>query len=195
MIDPERLIAIARISGFDRNKNTFLFTYGGDSFKYLKPPFSAYILLLNDKPISSSEILIPAARGPQHVSGRYISVNVSAISLINSRGRFKLKSTVEIMNENPEDVKGSWLCIEKEILENSADLYLFQFMGSAIYEKEGSDPIATVTDYFNNGAHGILVAKVIDGKEVMIPFVDQYVTFNKQNKTMLIPDFYLFADV
>ncbi|MDH5657333.1 MAG: hypothetical protein OEZ34_15585, partial [Spirochaetia bacterium] len=116
------------------------------------------------------------------------------ISFKKDKGSLKLsENSLKRINELAlESIKGSWICIDKDILNEDSSLFVFQFMNSEVYEKDDGESIAIVVDYFDNGAQGILVTKTNDGIEVMVPFIDEFVTFNKAEKKMLIPSFRQF---
>ena len=195
MIESKDLIAVARIISFDKKNQTFSFTFGGDSLKELTYPLNCYLLFLHKKPISSSEVLMPAVKGLSDDMGRYLKLTISKITFKNNKGILKFqKESQNLLEDELEEIKGAWICLEKKILEEeTSGTYVFQFMDAKIYDTENAEPIARVVDFYDNGAQGILVTVMADGTEVLIPFVDQYVTFNKKTKTMKIPDFNLFV--
>ena len=92
--------------------------------------------------------------------------------------------------ENYQDLKGAWVCISKDaVVEKNDGLYVFQLKGLEVFETQESDACGVIVDYFETGAHGILVAKLPDGEECMIPFVDEIVTYDADKKRLIVENF------
>ena len=91
--------------------------------------------------------------------------------------------------------KGLWLCAQKTQLNIEEDApFLFQVLGLTIVS--AGKKVAKVVDYFETGAHGILVVSSLqDGREIMIPFVAEHVRIDKDLNWIEVPNFHYFTDL
>ncbi len=119
--------------------------------------------------------------------------------------------TPDMVTESALDLKGLWLCIEKARLiehSKSAEPYLFQLLGLYVFSR--GRKVATVTDYFETGAHPVLVTSILEeakykdkssfeqteeqGKEIMLPFTTEHVHLADSLSHVEVPDFQTFVE-
>lgn len=81
---------------------------------------------------------------------------------------------------------GDWIVVDSSSIE-SGDLYFFQIKDWEVRESKGAPPIAHVIDYFETGASGVIISRMADGTEVLIPLVEEHATLEKDY--VLAPNF------
>lgn len=92
-------------------------------------------------------------------------------------------------DESGLDPIGSWICIQKEQLSSTDNIYLFQLKEYTVCEEENGPPIARVIDLIETGAHMVLVMIMEDGTEVLVPYDTEYVRIIRERKRIVIPEF------
>ena len=78
-------------------------------------------------------------------------------------------------NLNSGDYEKSWICVAPSLLvgqNNAGEAYIFQLIGLPVYSQ--GNKVGFVIDYFENGAHGVLVVEDLEKSEVMLPYVSKH---------------------
>lgn len=92
--------------------------------------------------------------------------------------------------DTPEDaaaLRGAVAMYREDFPATDEDEYYWvDLIGCSVINKEG-EAIGTVTGLIDNGVHDILKVKKTNGKEVLIPFVDDYLeSVNTQAKEITV---------
>ena len=174
MDDPSKLIALARIAGEPVSKDSYRITVAGDGLRDIKPPINCWIYLPADGGKIASTMLDPARKGLL-TDGELRPARLKSRKVTGNKGMV----VVEPQSGGPLDA-GMWICIEKRLLEATQGIYLYQIIGIPVY-CAGIDR-GVIKDYFETGAHGVLVVKASDGHEIMVPYVDEFVRVDLANQ-------------
>ncbi len=81
-----------------------------------------------------------------------------------------------IIRREAEGLKGKRLLITPDMLPPLPDglVYLSLLIGYFVFDEDGRE-IGIVEDFINNGAQDIMVVRHINGSEVLIPYVDEFI--------------------
>lgn len=171
------------------NRYRFKITVGGEGWKAIKTPATLWLYRAPAGEVLSSPS--PAIRGLSP-DGILVSVEVERLEVRGNKGWLELNS--RWVEEHPSlEVRGSWLCIPREwLVRDTDDLYVFQLLGGMVRTSPESEDVAVVKDFFDSGAHGVLVLETSDGREFMIPFLDQFVEVRDGGHLLIIEKFYDF---
>ena len=117
----------------------------------------------------------------------------------------KAKVQLILESNKEQNIAGLWLCIPQKILfdnksknkELITEPYLFQILGLKVVSE--NKIVATVTDYFETPAHGVLVIETINNtinntQEVLIPLVEEHVQWDNNLDYIVVPHFNSFME-
>lgn len=171
-------------------------TLSGDSLYDITLPVVAYLYFPELQALSSKEVVEPALKGlPEEIDP--IAVEIVALRKGSQKrgGREAELSIVprEAEERYPEEWDGGWVCLPKKLLAETGHFYFFQLKGCTVHRSENTDRVAVIENLIDNGAHTILVTRTNDQKEVLIPFVDHYVTVDLMQNRIIVPDFDFFV--
>ena len=113
----------------------------------------------------------------------------------------KILRTLNKEDMNEEEIRNnlrySWICIEQKTLfkyKPSETLFLYEILNWPIYsDEENRIHFANVIDYFDSGAHGVLVCEPTrnesETQQVLIPFTEKFVHVNQEKREIYIKHF------
>ncbi|MBX7057418.1 MAG: hypothetical protein K1X75_05085 [Leptospirales bacterium] len=159
------LLAIARLARRRAAADWYSITYSGDGLSSLSPPEP---IAIYRPPYQGSDLaaILRCVRPQLDPQGRLIEGNLQSLRL-GSAG----KGAAQVVSGELANLSSCWLCIERERLAASGDLYVFQLIGLPVFAEDESQPRARVKDYFEAAGGGVLVLESLeDGREAMAPF-------------------------
>ncbi len=108
----------------------------------------------------------------------------------HKRVRMKLELTESCTATG--ELTNFWILTSREKLAAITDTtFLFQLLGRPIFCR--GRQVATVKDYFETAANGVIVAAMADGEEVFLPLVDEYVQLDSSAKEIEVERFFEFV--
>ncbi len=168
------------------NKNQLHITTKGNILNTLKLPVDVFLVKILDENIRFKQEKVIQYKKHYNIfytgfSKEFLDTyKFQMIPLKIFKIIFQKRSQVlcyETMEPLPEGIIGSWLCINKEIMNQIDDLYFLHIKEKLVKDKNLND-IGFVKDYMETGAHGILVIELTLPKylhkEIFVPFVDEY---------------------
>ena len=133
-------------------------------------------------------MLAPAVDGLS-ADGKITRAVMKAFKLREKGGWATLEAPAGAPLFEPETLRGQWICIPTALLaDDSGTVYRFQLIGCRIKEAPDSEAIAIVSDYYETSAHGVLCA-VTEDREVLIPYVEQYIELKLEERTIIVRQF------
>ena len=185
------MITIARIKKHLGN-NLYQVTIKGDGLYSLRVPVN--ICLAEKYNNNISEDL-----GAEDLELRANLIKIERHSDSKAKVQLILESNKE------QNIAGLWLCVPQKILfdnksknkELITEPYLFQILGLKVVSE--NKIVATVTDYFETPAHGVLVIETINNtinntQEVLIPLVEEHVQWDNNLDYIVVPHFHSFME-
>ena len=203
-------LPIAYIQDYYKNHNYLKLTSKGDVIYNLDLPIDVYLVQLKsyranfkikrEKEISQQKHYFLSYTGFTKDVLENLKFAIIPITLKELITRKKsLIVFFETIQPLPEDIIGSWICINKDKIKKD-DIYFFDIKEKIVVD-EKQNPIGKVSDYLETGAHGILIVELIETKkEIFIPFVDEYCKvhfidkLNKEIDFIEVKDWYYFLD-
>ncbi len=176
------LLALARLST-TLQQDVFGFTTGGDAVYSLPLPAKVWVYIPL-KEVARDDIK-PALEGLEEPC-RLVKAEMTGFIGTKPgarRGRLQLKLSESV--SLPQTV---WLCADKKELPID-ELFFFHIKGLKVMGSIGEEPVATVVDYYETGAGGILVSRMEDGKEVLLPLRDELAEFQIEKGMVIFRDF------
>lgn len=182
-----KLLAVARIRQFTQKPNTYRCTAKGDLLFESGLPAKAQLLL----PARPGDW--PSTQGIDSSSGTYEDTTLLEV---RQKGNF-----TEVTLAFPggtvrtfEELKGRWICMEiKTGADEAEPQYVYEIKGRTISSPKNKNQKGTITDYFDTGANGVFVVSLENGKEIMIPFLPERMTY-PDHDTCLFDGFEDFLD-
>lgn len=169
-MQPQQLIAVARVTGTVFNKSDrYNVTIGGDGLADLKPPLSVWLHRPTYRGNDLKKILNSVNPHPRE-NGLFAAAELTWRKIgVNRKAQVNLKVGADFSDWGPEgvgDLRGWWLCVEREQLAASGEVYVFQLLGLAVHrmDEQGgreAEVVGTVTGYVETGAHGILETRTV----------------------------------
>ena len=178
----DSLIALARITGADPRPLSYRVTTGGNGLEDLSLPCEIWLHRPAYRGTDLKRILASVYPHPDPAGEFQVATLEAWQPGQKSRGRVRLRCDVE-------ELDGWWICVEQErLIAGSDELYWFQVLGLPVRDEAG-EAVATTAGYLETGAHGVLRLETPDGQEVLIPFVEQFVSVDLEGGCLRIPDF------
>lgn len=200
---------MARITRRDVRPGRFRFTTGGDLIFDLKLPARVYLYFPTLEERKPGNLIKPAIEGISG-EGQFMPVLLEKLSATSQKGWLQL-STISPreesdnshyqniihldLNDSKQDdrITGSWVCIPRDTIE-SDDVYYYQLVGMKIALSLEEEPVAEVESVMDTAAHGVIVARMLEtNREVMVPFVDEFVELRLDTGRILIPTIHDFC--
>lgn len=192
------------------NKNQLLITSKGNIIHILSLPADVYLVKILEKDIRyRNEKII---RYNQHYnifysgftkefldSNRFQIIPIKILNIVFQRKKNLIY--YETMEPLPEDIIGSLLCVNKNLLDQQDDLYFLHIKDKLVKDKD-LNQIGIIKDYIETGAHGVLVIKLtlpeFHQKEIFVPFIDEFCNIvyshNKEIHYVIIDRWEFFLD-
>ncbi len=156
-------------------------TSGGDGLSVLETPCDVWI---HRPQAGLKNVLAPSSRGIG--AGDLFPARVLGLRLVKGGALLDLASADG--GTFADSLAGCWLCIPRSLLEADDGIYRFQLIGLDVREQGDGEPVGTIKDYFETGAHGILTIRMLnDNAEVLVPFIDEFTELRFSDGFVLIP--------
>ncbi len=137
-------------------------------------------------PLSSRDMLTPAVEELKDEN------RIEPVKILRRSGRSK-KGWIDVElpgGISPESLTGHWICIPKsELGKRKGELYYFQIVGLQVKTEPEGDVCGVVENVFETAAHGVASVRTPDGREILVPLVDEWVTFHLDQGLLIIPNF------
>ena len=174
-------------------------TCKGDGLASLELPTQVWLYRHSEMEEDAKGIAKIATRSidPELANGSLQCASLTAVSaLASAYPHLEIHSPLDTQKEtasSSSNAEGSWLCVPKlQLSSQSKETFVFQILGLPVFSS--GEEVAKVIDYFETGAHGIIVASCLQSaKEVMIPFIEQYSSLNQELKQLEVTAFHDFA--
>ncbi|MBW7858552.1 MAG: PRC-barrel domain-containing protein [Leptonema sp. (in: Bacteria)] len=179
--------AIARVRDFFESESLFICTTHGSALFELECPFEAALFFRSTEPVSGSiEDLAPAFEGPTD-DGRFQPVTVTQIRHRKTQVAIRVQLYQPLIRAN---VDGSWLCVNRKLLDSHNQLYFYKIKGLPVRNESGGKILAVITDYMETSANGIVIVRRSDNQElVYLPLHDDHVLIDEIKGECIVPNF------
>lgn len=171
-------LAIARIVRPDRY-GRYVCTVGGDALFELDLPANVGIYRPECLSNNLQELLKPARDG-------IYSDSLPRIQLLSiaPSGKGKYALSLDIAHtpaEFTDNLPGSWLCIPASdmVSDSTEEIYTFELLKADVLCADSGEKVGSVIDFLETSGHGNILIQTIDDREVMIPFISNYIRWEK----------------
>jgi len=112
------------------------------------------------------------------------------------KGRVVLQEREEGGSLDPEQYIGAWLCLPRADFTSREpnELYLVELKGLPVRAEPNGAQLARVEDFFETGAHGVLVTRTPEGMDCLIPFHEDFIDWTTDKSCILIPRYNEFLE-
>lgn len=132
---------------------------------------------------NSLDDLAPSYMGPG--AGRVVPVTITEKK--TRPHHFVLR--IQLHQPPGESLVGAWVLIPRAILDRTDGLYFYHIRHLPVCRRVGEVPVGRIVDYLETGASGVIVIETPVGAEVLVPFLDEFVTLDRAAGCALIPAF------
>lgn len=115
----------------------------------------------------------PAVDGIDENSGKYEPVRILSVAASGKYLTVNIEYS-DLKNRNFEQVQGQWICIQEQSPAVTPE-YVYELIGRNVYQNGNKAGI--VTDYFETGANGVIVLKLKNNEEILVPLLDDIVSY------------------
>jgi 16S rRNA processing protein RimM len=139
------------------------------------------------KAFTENQLILNEHKNPVDENGKEFK-----IKKVRTGSRRGVVANLEgITNRNmAEELLGTYLYLANDTLpETSEGEYNYATLMSMNVELENGKAFGSITNIFSNGAQDILVINHVDGEEVLVPFVDEYVlSISESDKKLIVSE-------
>lgn len=177
------MLALARIKSRKAPSARYFYTARGDGLLAIKAPQTVWMY-----PPSTSEknLLKPSLEGINEEAD-IRRVLLKKINYSSDGGWVEFQEESLKQFDSLDLLMGQWICIEKRVLVNDKEsIYFFEILGCSVKEDRNSKTVGVVRDFFENGAHGVIVVKLVTGEECLIPFIKNFVELHLEEHFLIV---------
>ncbi len=184
MLNEIKLIPVGIIKDFVPTKNQILVTSKGSSLSDLENPFYIYIQIESEE----ENLNLYSLRKVDTKTLRNNFIKLKILEILFRR-KYYYVLLYEAFVELPNIHIRNLIYLDEAQLEKAEALYFYKIFGKEVYD-ENHRVIGKVVDYIDNSHKGVLVILLnleeLSKKEIMVPFVDEFVIIKKQNSSLKI---------
>ncbi len=137
------------------------------------------------KPFTENQLILNEFKNPVDENGKEFKIK----NVRTGSRRGVVANLKGITNRNmAEELLGTYLYLANETLVATKEgEFNYTDLIGMLVELETGENFGKVKDVFDNGAHDVLTITHVDGEEVLVPFVDEYVIeINEKAKKIII---------
>ncbi len=184
MLNEIKLIPVGIIKDFVPTKNQILVTSKGSSLSDLENPFYIYIQIESEE----ENLNLYSLRKVDTKTLRNNFIKLKILEILFRR-KYYYVLLYEAFVELPNIHIRNLIYLDEAKMKKEKALYFYKKIKKEVYD-ENHRVIGKVVDYIDNSHKGVLVILLnleeLSKKEIMVPFVDEFVIIKKQNSSLKI---------